>query len=56
VRERARALGAFEYMDKPFPFPAITRAVLTAFGAPDAGVSPADPIDQQAEGGGACTQ
>jgi two-component system response regulator AtoC len=56
VRERAQALGAFAYMDKPFPLPAITRAVLKAFGAEGAGVAPTGSDHEQVEGGGACTQ
>jgi len=56
VRERARDLGAFDYLDKPFPFPAITRAVLEAFNAAGVEASSAGPSDRQIEGGGTCRQ
>jgi len=55
IRERAHALGAFEYIDKPFPFPELKRAVLRAFeaGGPEA---PAPPQLQEHSGGGTCRQ
>jgi DNA-binding NtrC family response regulator len=52
VRRRARDLGAFKYMDKPFPLPAITQAVIEAFSAAGAGA----PGERQTQGGGAWGQ
>ncbi len=61
LRRRARALGAFDFIDKPFPFHTIRDAVLRAFdavlraadaadpGAPDQ----APPLRQHADAGGA---
>jgi two-component system response regulator HydG len=50
VRERASELGAFEYLEKPFPFAELKRVVVRAFGeAPEARTQPD-------EGEGACTQ
>jgi len=56
VRERAATLGAFDYVDKPFPLPELKGIVMRAFGvgSPDAPAPPQLPGEHQ--GGGACTQ
>jgi DNA-binding NtrC family response regulator len=45
VRDRATALGAFGYMDKPFPLPKLKGMVMRAFGPvdPDAPPAPSSP-------------
>jgi DNA-binding NtrC family response regulator len=55
VRERAAALGAFDYVDKPFPLPELKGIVMRAFGT-TADAPPAPQLHGRDEGGGACSQ
>jgi len=55
LRERAGALGAFEYIDKPFAFSGIKRVVLRAFEAASPEAPPTPQLQKQPQGGGACT-
>ncbi len=45
VRQRAAGLGAFDYVDKPFPLPELKGIVMRAFGtaSPDAPPTPSSP-------------